>query len=79
MKLYESILLSAAVGFFIIAVSQVFYGKFAESYWVSMLALICLLSLRLIRYLGNKKQQAVDNAVKTKKNKSKNNSPKGKK
>lgn len=65
MKLYESILLSASVGFLIIGISQVFYGKFAESYWVLMFALICLLLLRLFRYREKQRNEALKSKEKS--------------
>ena len=44
MKLIDSILLSASVGFLVIGINQVFAGSGKESYWIFMLSIICLFS-----------------------------------
>ncbi len=42
MKLIDTLLLSASVGFLIIGIYEIMMGRFAENYWVLMMMLICL-------------------------------------
>ncbi|MCS6796416.1 MAG: hypothetical protein RMJ97_11415 [Raineya sp.] len=42
MKLVDTLLLSASVGFLIIGIYEIMMGRFAENYWVLMMMLICL-------------------------------------
>jgi|GEM_PF-4626382 hypothetical protein len=42
MKLIDTLLLSASVGFLIIGIYEIMMGRFAENYWVLMMMLISL-------------------------------------
>lgn len=65
MKLVDSILLSASVGFLVIGINQVFAGQGKESYWIFMLSIICLFSYQA-RKLKRKEKAAMANNVSTK-------------
>ncbi|EAY30490.1 hypothetical protein [Microscilla marina] len=58
MKLVDSILLSASVGFLVIGINQVFAGQGKESYWIFMFSIICLFSYQA-RKLKRKEKAAV--------------------
>lgn len=42
MKLIDTLLLSASVGFLIIGIYEIMMGRFAENYWVLMMMMISL-------------------------------------
>lgn len=66
MKLIDSILLSASVGFFIIGLNQVFAGAGLESYWIFMLSLICLFGYRMRKLQNKSKATVAETSTQTK-------------
>lgn len=65
MKLVDSILLSASVGFLVIGINQVFAGQGKESYWIFMLSIICLFSYQA-RKMKRKEKAALAEQTATK-------------
>jgi hypothetical protein len=63
MRLIDSLLLSGSVAFLLISISQIFYGKFADSYWVLMLSILLLLLLRFVR--NQRKQETMQSEDET--------------
>ncbi|MCS6822274.1 MAG: hypothetical protein NZ551_10440 [Microscillaceae bacterium] len=61
MKLLDSLLLSASIGFFIIGLNETFVrttkNSFSQSYWIFMLSLLCLLLFQIRKVMNQPNNQ----------------------
>lgn len=69
MKLIDTLLLSASVGFLIIGIYEIMMGRFAENYWVLMMMMISLFIYgyrKNLRVEKEKTQAAQKNSLQSK-------------
>lgn len=64
LKLSEILILAAAAGFLIIWIAEYMRTDFAESYWLLMLCLGCLLAFQFVKNRRLEREKAVSPTIK---------------